>query len=225
MKCIFCNAPSRTSTSKVCEVCYKNLSPLRRERLAEYEAKCDLNSEGAGWTAVTAIITRPYVLAILAFLSIFVIRHFHLFPQTAPKVVLESNSQESDPCFQKKRCLIVYVAPWCGACQGEVPFLGDVQKFVNSHPNVGFKVYVGADEVGNLRRFASTIHAATFIDSDSSVGKGLGVHAFPSFFWLNEKGKIIDEPIRSYVLLPDKTQVESYFLGVLEDDKEIIFGA
>ncbi len=223
MRCIYCKAKTRSSKSATCEVCFNNLSPLRRQQLAEYEATMVSNSDSSDTTEGFVKKLPFFIVGLVAFWFLF-LRGGSFISRPAPEEIRASLGQSSDPCYQKPRCLIIYVSPWCGACQSEVPFLSEVQSFTYDHPNVGFKVYVGSDQEENLRRFASQIRANTFLDIDGSIGRSLGVSSYPSYYWLDEEGDIIDRPRRGYTLIPGKSQVESYFLGVLEQDKHIIFG-
>ena len=166
-----------------------------------------------------------FKIIIAVCIAYFVVFKFIFFtPYQAPKTVTASLHESGDPCFQKERCLIVFVAPWCGVCQEELPFLGEIYKFVGGNKNIGFKVMVGMDEPQKLNSFAQQIHAPTVLDQDKSFQRGMEVSRVPAFFWLDKNGRVLDHPRRAYQLIPGKSQVESYFTAMFPSDRKLIFG-
>ncbi len=165
---------------------------------------------------------RPGAFIVAVFVCAFVLpKLLFRFPYDAPSVISQGFSTYGDACFRKKRCLVIYVAPWCGACRGDVSFVNELHERLKSNLNVGFKVVIGIDELPNLQEFARKYSARTHLDTDGAIRGALNIRSFPSFFWVTDEGKITKHPRGNYVLLPGKTQSESYIEAFFADEREL----
>ena len=50
---------------------------------------------------------------------------------------------DEHPCLTRTRCLVVYLAPWCGACKHTKTFLPYVRDAIAEQEDAGFMVVVG----------------------------------------------------------------------------------
>jgi hypothetical protein len=101
----------------------------------------------------------------------------------------------ADPCQARKTCVVMYVAPWCGACQVHVgttlPLLR--AKWGDSPDRPGLKVVVGNSDDGRLDEMARRVGDPVFIDRDDQLLRALAVRRFPSFYVLDERLRITHE--------------------------------
>lgn len=113
------------------------------------------------------------------------------------------NTQPAAECQNKKTCLIIYVAPWCGAChmfiERNLPL---VTKMI-SQKEMGLLIVVGADTPEKTTEQAKRLGALATTDTNSEFMKKNKVEYFPYFIvansgqvthhgrtaldWLNEK--------------------------------------
>ena len=74
--------------------------------------------------------------------------HEPFTPATLPASELRAHMSRSidlsdHPCMGRTRCLVVYLAPWCGACRQTKQFVPFVREVIAEHGDVGFMVVVG----------------------------------------------------------------------------------
>ncbi len=95
-------------------------------------------------------------------------------------------------CKGKKVCGLVYLAPWCPACNSVIPQL---QVYLKNSPNnkeAGLQIIVGAEQyTGENVRKAKEIGEGVMTDDYKVYATTLGISYFPSFFVINEESKII----------------------------------
>jgi thiol-disulfide isomerase/thioredoxin len=175
------------------------------------------------WGSLFSLVSaRPGVSIVSVLVAVFILpKLLFRFPYDAPSVITQSFSTYGDACFEKKRCLVLYVAPWCGACRSDVAFVNELSQQLKSNLNVGLKVIIGSAELPDLQQFAREYRAPALLDAAGEVRQALGVRSFPSYFWVTEEGKITKHPRGSYVLLPYKTQVESYVEAFFADERDL----
>jgi thiol-disulfide isomerase/thioredoxin len=122
-------------------------------------------------------------ISVIIFLAIKYVRAFrspsnHKLPQSSDIAMVDS-------CTGKKMCAVIYVAPWCPACETMMPSVLMMAKNAEKNKEYGFQVIVGAGrEAGDNARKAELIGYGTLTDDDFKIGKSLGVTYFPSLFVL-----------------------------------------
>jgi thiol-disulfide isomerase/thioredoxin len=112
-------------------------------------------------------------------------------PRQLPPTAELSGSVSSDPCAGRERCIVVYVAPWCPACEGALPFFNFLYRKVQATDRVGMKVIIGADEQSKLVRMSGKFRAPTFFDEDGSFSRAAGVRAYPSVWVTDGEGGVL----------------------------------
>lgn len=94
-------------------------------------------------------------------------------------------------CEGKANCLLVYVTPWCPACEQISPYLRNIQEKSQSDSEYGIKMIVGQErDPGGNRRIADRYGKTTVIDEDLSVQKMLNVSYFPTVLLVRKDGSI-----------------------------------
>ena len=135
-----------------------------------------------------------------------------LFP-SALMTASAANTLKADPCLQKPRCLVAYVAPWCPACKQSIPTIQELTKRWKSSKNIGVKVIVGRADLAQMEEMAGEIGPNTFLDSKEEMFDALGkmslIKAIPSWYVLDETDAILN-----YV--PGTWQPTSAFIEKLE---------
>lgn len=111
------------------------------------------------------------------------------------------------PC-PAARCLTVYLAPWCPACQQTTPRYLAMRKFLAGR---GIPVYVvvGAAEFGDCLPYARKFGPDTMLDPDSE----LNPPGFPDFIITDSKGSIRSR--RPGNLDSDDMETEARALGLI----------
>jgi len=106
----------------------------------------------------------------------------------------------NDPCLNAFYCVVVYMAPWCGACQAELGWVGELAVAASRTKGIRVLIVIGADERNNLMRMAQQVRAGAFLDTQQIYRNALGVRAFPSFFVVNHERQILRRVSPSYEL-------------------------
>ena len=108
------------------------------------------------------------------------------------KLATIASGGPADYCALKDRCLAVYVAPWCPACNSIAPLLKKSLAASRTKKEFGMKIFVGQErQPGHNDRVAAEFGPGTFVDADGTVLAKLGVSYFPSFFVLDKQGEIL----------------------------------
>ncbi|MBA2403362.1 MAG: redoxin domain-containing protein [Bdellovibrionales bacterium] len=96
-----------------------------------------------------------------------------------------------DSCAQKRMCAVVYLAPWCPACQQVTPtlmtFLANAQK----SKLFGLQVIIGAGrKAGENEKKANALGMGTMVDNDNKIANALGVTYYPTFIVIDNKRSV-----------------------------------
>jgi thiol-disulfide isomerase/thioredoxin len=100
--------------------------------------------------------------------------------------------QAGDPCFKKEKCVVVYLAPWCPACNASVETLKEMNRLWNANDSKytrGIKVLVGQDTMVKCQEKADSIGTFAQIDSDDKFSKLYGISGYPTWFVFDANGK------------------------------------
>lgn len=99
-------------------------------------------------------------------------------------------------CYEKK-CLTVYVAPWCPACKGLKPTIVALREALVDE-GVDVKVVVGNDSPKNTTAYAKTYPFPVYLDANSSFYNKAGIRGVPNFIVTNREGGIINKLAGGY---------------------------
>ncbi len=91
-----------------------------------------------------------------------------------------------------KKCLTVYVAPWCPACKQLKPTIISLKNQLEIE-GMEVKVVVGNDSQKATEKYASDYPFPTLLDADGKFFKKTKKKGVPFFLVSNSKGKIISE--------------------------------
>lgn len=91
-----------------------------------------------------------------------------------------------------KKCLTVYVAPWCPACKTLKPTIISMKKEVEAE-GVEVRIIVGQDSQKATEKYASSYPFPTLLDADGKFFKKAKQKGVPFFLVSNSKGKVISE--------------------------------
>lgn len=105
-----------------------------------------------------------------------------------------------------KKCLTVYIAPWCGYCRAATPMLIELRKYLRKNQEE-MRFIVGRDRLQALRDYARIFGPDTLMDVDDVFS----VDGVPHFFVSDSQGTIIKEvsgaPMGDYSL----EEIAAYF--------------
>jgi thiol-disulfide isomerase/thioredoxin len=116
-----------------------------------------------------------------------------LWPVSFPKVALKaaaSNPQAGDPCDGRGRCVVVFLAPWCGACKMALPIIKKMSDRWASASGIGIKPVVGLAPEDQCERMAEALAAPAFLDPAGKLMKALGEKIVPHWFVVDAAGKL-----------------------------------
>lgn len=108
-----------------------------------------------------------------------------------PDVRFPTLSSQSGPSLATcsvKKCLTVYLAPWCGYCRKATPLILEARKFLKKQ-GVETRVIIGMDQPQTLQEYALEFGPDTLLDLNGA----LNVSGVPHFYVSNASGEIIKE--------------------------------
>ena len=111
---------------------------------------------------------------------------------------------KSDLCNEKKECAVVYVAPWCPACKSMAPKLREAIEQTKSRKDFGIRVVVGRGSKEENEKEAASFAGVGHADQDDSLHDLLGVRAYPSFYVVDKKQKVLHRGQAAFRWLNEK---------------------
>lgn len=103
-----------------------------------------------------------------------------------------------------KRCLVTYVAPWCGYCRAATPMIKELRSILRKQGMESW-VIVGLDQEPALKGYARDFGADALIDTHRAIEPG-GV---PHFFVVDDAGTVLR---RIAGIPPDPNQLIAFAL-------------
>lgn len=104
------------------------------------------------------------------------------------------DASEPHPCEGKKRCLVTYMAPWCGICKSNIPIYQHARSMIRQSPDVGVMLVLSPvnrswQDYGAVAR---KIGGRVMLDPDDQAWSALGnaVNGVPAFVVYNGNGNI-----------------------------------
>lgn len=95
-------------------------------------------------------------------------------------------------CKGKKVCGLVYLAPWCPACNSVIPQLQVYLKNSSNNKEAGLQIVVGAEQNrGDNASKAREIGEGVMTDDQKIYAETLAISYYPTFFVVNDKNQII----------------------------------
>lgn len=101
---------------------------------------------------------------------------------------LSSQSGPSLASCPTRKCLTVYLAPWCVYCRKATPLFIKARKFLKQK-GVETRVIIGMDQPQPLQEYASAFGPDTMLDLNSTMR----VSGVPHFYVSNASGEILRE--------------------------------
>lgn len=108
-----------------------------------------------------------------------------------PDVQLPTLSRGTGPSLAScpaKKCLTVYVAPWCGYCRAATPLILDTREYLKKN-GIATRVIVGLDRLEPVQEYAKVFGQDTLIDTNDT----LHLNGVPRFYVSDSAGKILKE--------------------------------
>ncbi len=127
------------------------------------------------------------IIALTLFFSQQKIRDFlRPRPKTAPVQLTQSLE-----CQKKNGCGVIYVAPWCPACNSMQPQIQQILQKSRENPDYGIVVIVGqGKEARDNFEKAQEIGEGTVTDDDSLYARALKIDRYPTFLVVDSQQKI-----------------------------------
>jgi thiol-disulfide isomerase/thioredoxin len=97
----------------------------------------------------------------------------------------------TESCAGKKSCVLIYVTPWCPACEQMSPFIQKWLAKAKDDPDYGFKVIVGMENArGDNQRLAKRYAPVSVIDHRRKIHDLLGVRYYPTLLMVKTSGEV-----------------------------------
>lgn len=100
------------------------------------------------------------------------------------------NPEKHDPCFQKTKCLVIYVAPWCSVCKAQLPEYQALAQRLEGSP-FGIRYLVGdstpARNLSTAQLWKSGKWGGLVDDAGFAIQHKTEI--FPGFYVLTSKGE------------------------------------
>lgn len=95
-------------------------------------------------------------------------------------------------CKGKKICGLVYLAPWCPACNSVIPQLQIFLKNSAQNKEMGLQLIMGGEQApGDNERKAKEIGENVLVDSHKVYSTSLAISYYPTFLVIDEKKQIV----------------------------------
>lgn len=92
-------------------------------------------------------------------------------------------------CTTGEKCLVVYVAPWCGPCRASLPGDAALADHLRGR-GVETLFVVGMDQPDRCAEMVRSLGRDAVVDPDGSWAKAMGVSGVPHFLVVDAAGKV-----------------------------------
>ncbi len=96
-----------------------------------------------------------------------------------------------DPCAQKRKCVVYYMAPWCPVCEATLPTALAISKIWTDAPVAsvnGLRILVGNDKPAKSEALAKKIGWLASTDAGDKFSRQYQVTSFPTWIVFDAKG-------------------------------------
>jgi thiol-disulfide isomerase/thioredoxin len=109
-------------------------------------------------------------------------------PRKIPPAIISASQ-----CVGKKQCALVYLAPWCPACNSIIPQLKIMLQNSSKNSDVGMQIIVGRGRAsGDNQKKASEIGENVMTDDEAgSYAQSLNITYFPTFLMVDANKKVL----------------------------------
>jgi thiol-disulfide isomerase/thioredoxin len=123
---------------------------------------------------------------------LLILLSFGLWQKNKKPTINTQTLQTINVCTGKKLCAIVYIAPWCPACEQMSPILKTFLHKSQSVTEYGFQIIVGDERSpGQNGQKAQSLGDGVMIDGDRSLARSLNITYYPTFYVLDPTGKVL----------------------------------
>jgi hypothetical protein len=110
---------------------------------------------------------------------------------------LTSAAEAGDPCAGARRCVIVYLTPWCPACKQAKPLIKQLRSRLESGTRM--KVVIGQGERSRAREMAVEIGGAVFFDPEGDYYRAMKGTGVPYWITVDARQRVLAR-MAGYVL-------------------------
>lgn len=103
--------------------------------------------------------------------------------------MLKNDGTKTGLCQNRKGCLLVFLAPWCGACRGSVGFINELRTAARQS-ELGFEIVVGWDSKEEVRKFGREIKGTVFYDDEGIFKKAAKPTSVPRWYAIDSEQKL-----------------------------------
>jgi len=93
-------------------------------------------------------------------------------------------------CKDKEKCIVVYIAPWCGVCVSSEPTFHAFHKYLPKlRPQIGFGLIVAAGSPNeNAAKKNELLPIETYVDDSRNLLRARNIDRFPTWVVVDPQG-------------------------------------
>ncbi|MEC0092318.1 TlpA family protein disulfide reductase [Paenibacillus macquariensis] len=137
--------------------------------------------------------------------------------QSVEPIVLQdlANSNNISINFADKPTVILFFTSWCPYCNNDAPKIVQLNNKYKNDLNLYGINLISRDDIQDVRDFTEKyyIEYPILLDESGSIYQKYGGSGFPSLYFFNSKGEVIDQIIGS----TDIATIESSFLHLIDN--------
>ncbi len=139
---------------------------------------------------------RKWIIIFIAAGCFFYWKHYRKTtdaPMASLKTPAFRDLIKTTSCEGKTACFIVYVTPWCPACEQLSPYLLKIQEQTKRDQQYGIKMIIGQErKSGENERIAARYGGTAVIDQDLSLHHILNIKYYPTILLVSKDGIITE---------------------------------
>lgn len=144
----------------------------------------------------------------------------HFYPEMIPEGLYSTVASHDSSCVGKSKCVIFYLAPWCPACKGTLPFMKDFAQQLPEY-DAGIQVVIGLADDKRVQDMAKSVPFPITHDADRTIAQGLDIGPIPAIFLTNAEGEILKREQFTRWNAPISVSTELFITKILKLKKVV----
>ncbi len=189
MQCLRCGKEI-SGTYALCSDCAEERQSLSKGALDQLEKK---------YSTGPLKELLPPILKVLPYIGLLALIWAVFFrepsPYPLPNVDMPSTGSRygyhDEACKNNRPCLIVFLATWCPACHGAIPFIKGLKGYMTQNQSAGLKIVIGGGDTSDKEEMAKQIGGNVYFDNDDEFARRMGGGSVPHLWVVDGKGMVV----------------------------------
>ncbi len=133
-------------------------------------------------------------IVLIASIGFGTFKTFKMFNRPKAPPISRKSEQPGDACYGKPKCVFVYVAPWCPACNASIEVIQAMHQRWNLSSTVtthGIRAVVGQDKPDKNQEKARELGSFATVDQDGRFAKTQVIEGYPTWIVVDAQGKTL----------------------------------